>query len=108
MAEELKQAATTPQKSNPTDDMYFLEEDFAGRMTRVKGSNLKKWHKEQAELKEKFDRGEIPDPTIPDEETQRLIQELFGTWRTPAEAEKARQERLSKQKNEPQNNPQSD
>lgn len=77
------------------DEMYFTEPDFAGNPTRVRGSELEAWHKEQAELKEKFECGEIPDPSIPTPEEQALAEELFGHIRTPEEARKAREERLA-------------
>lgn len=75
------------QKNVLPDEMYFLEEDFAGRMTRVAQSDLERWHKEQAKLKEKLDRGEIPDPNIPTQEELDLMNSLFGRRRTPEEAE---------------------
>lgn len=74
MSEKLK--GVTP------DMMYFTETDFAGVPAHVRGDELEAWHKEQKELKEKFDRGEIPDPYALTQEEQELAELLF-TRRKP-------------------------
>lgn len=56
----------------------YLMNDFLGRATDVPESWVEAWSKAQKELKEKFDKGEIPDPRILTQEDKDLIASIFG------------------------------
>ena len=44
------------------ETVWFAMEDYAGRLAHIPGSKAKEWQAEQEELRQKMERGEIPDP----------------------------------------------